>query len=99
MARTGKVSAAIRQLSAGGANTRCSDMNRILSGLGFRIENGSRGNHRTFHHDEIDKFLGGNYDCGHGRDAQLKKRYVEQVAKVVIEFEDDLRTILGEENE
>ena len=98
MARLGKFDAAVGRLSAGGANIRCSEMRSILASLGFRVENGRKGNHKLFYHDNINTFKAGNYNCGHGSDNELLKIYVKNVLDAIVENEEELRMYLGEES-
>jgi hypothetical protein len=70
---------------------RCSEMKRMLGDLGFEVKDRAQGNHRTYSHPGLPNFSGGNYDCGHGADAQLLPCYIRDVRKVLEEFEAELR--------
>jgi hypothetical protein len=84
-----------RDLQNAGASMRCSDVIRILESLGFVVRECGKGKHRVFKHPSIPSFLGGSFDCGHGRNPEVKKVYVKKILRVLDEFEAEIRDIAG----
>lgn len=74
---------------------KCREVLRILSDLGFKVRDG-KGGHKMYRHPEIQSFSGGNFNCGHGDGAEVKKPYITSIASVIDEYEMELRKALGE---
>lgn len=92
-----KVSARAADLRSRKANVRCSELGGILTELGFTITPG-RGNHKVVTHDGLEGFLSTSYDCGHGRDSQIKPQYIIKVAKVLSDYATELQGYLERNN-
>ncbi|WP_239292544.1 hypothetical protein [Candidatus Nitrotoga sp. 1052] len=84
--------AALGKLRNSAGNLRCSEVKAILKALGFIVRDGKKGNHKTFSHPSIPDFFGSNYDCGHGKDAQVKKWYIDTIIEVLERLENDIKT-------
>ncbi len=87
--------AAVRRLRDSAGNLRCSEVRTILTDLGFKVRDGKKGNHKTFSHPFISNFVGGNFDCGHGKDAHVKKGYIANIIEVLERLESDIRNHLN----
>jgi hypothetical protein len=83
--------AATDRLRSSPKNIRCSELKKMLEDMGFDVRKCGGGNHRAYSHPEIPGFAGGDYDCGHGGDAQIKPAYIRNVIGVLEEFERELR--------
>ena len=81
---------AVRLLRSG-RSVRCSDLVSMLERLGFVARRGRRGNHRIVTHPRLPGFFGTSFDCGHGRDAQVRPDYVRKLRRVFETYEEDLR--------
>jgi len=89
----------VARLTAEVASTRCVDLVQMLESLGFRVTNRANGNHRVYYHPELSRistFTTANFDCGHGRNPEVKPQYVRNVLKVLRNYELELLGILGE---
>lgn len=78
---------------------RCAEMTRLLEGLGFEVRDGERGGHKVFSHRGIEGFLSGGYDCGHGRNPEIKRAYVRKVLNILRQYEAELTRYLEERND
>ena len=72
-------------------NLRCSEVRTILGDLGFNVRDGTQGNHKVYSHPNIPQFHGSNFDCGHGKDPILKAVYIDNIRKVLQQYESDLK--------
>lgn len=88
-----RVSALVADLRARKANVRCKELTELLKDLGFTITPG-RGNHKIVTHDGLDGFTSTSYDCGHGKDAQIKPPYITKVARVLSDYASELSRYL-----
>lgn len=78
----GKYDDAIRILKEKLKTTRCSELIKMMTDLGYEVSKGSKGNHHTFiHPDDID--IRGSFDCGHGADSQVNFKYIKNVIKTM----------------
>jgi hypothetical protein len=90
---------AVRKLSSTGASMRCADLSRILEGLGFRVGEGKSPGHKVFTHPHIPGFYTGSYNCGHGRNPQVKRAYITKVLRTLRQFEAELSNYLESRND
>lgn len=91
---SGRVAAAVGDLTTRKASVRCNQMREILEGLGFTVREGSNGKHRIFTHQGLARFKSSSYDCGHGRDSFIKAPYVTKVVRVLDEYAIELTDFL-----
>lgn len=84
----------VRILQETGASMRCDDLARILRGLGFTVRDGKRGGHKVFSHSSIPEFLGSGYNCGHGKNPEIKRAYIRKVVDVLDSYEDQIKEYL-----
>ena len=70
--------------SNAGNKTRCTDLINWLESAGFKLKKGKRGNHYTFTHDGIDGFTTSDFDCGHGKNSEVKKPFITKILNHVI---------------
>lgn len=88
--------AALGRLKGSAANLRCSEVRDILSGLGFKIKDGKKSpGHKMYSHPFIRDFFGGDYNCGHGKDPQVKRTYIGNIINVLEELEHDIKKYLS----
>ena len=79
----------IQYLESNRTNLKCTDLRKVLEGLGFKIKDGRSG-HRSFKHPQIREFHGSNYDCGHGRNPTVKRSYIRKIVNVLKLWEQDI---------
>ncbi|MCP3176104.1 hypothetical protein MJO47_03225 [Desulfuromonas sp. KJ2020] len=85
-----KVENVIQELQDAGASMRCSEMKALLESLGFTVKDGKRGGHKLYFHDALDGFYSGSYNCEHGKNPELKRTYINKVAKVLEKYKSEL---------
>jgi|SRR5699024_6893953 len=88
-----------RQLSEAGASMRCSEMGKLLEGLGFEVRDGRRGGHKLFFHDGTPGFMSGAYNCDHGRNPEIKRPYIKKTLKILQQYEAELTRYLEQDND
>jgi len=84
-----------RELENAGASMRCSDVTSRLESLGFKVRDCKNGGHKVFNHPSMPSFHGGNFDCGHKRNSEVKKVYLRNILRVLDDFEADIKSYLG----
>lgn len=84
----------LRALKDAGASYRCSELVKILETLGFTVRDGRRGGHKVFVHVGLRGFHGGNFNCGHGKNPEVKPVYVRQVCRLIQEYRPELSNFL-----
>lgn len=87
----------VGELRARKANIRCKELTGILEDLGFTITQG-KGNHKVVTHDGLEGFMSTSYDCGHGKDSQIKSPYIIKVARVLSDHANELQKYLEKDN-
>jgi hypothetical protein len=75
---------------------RCSDVIVELRKLGFEVRDGKRGGHKVFVHDGIDNFYSGSFNCDHGKNPQIKRAYLKNIAKMLKTYEQELKEFLAQ---
>lgn len=83
------------QLKASKKTIRCHELEQLLKSLGFHVRDGNRGGHKVFTHPHLPSFYSSSFDCGHGRNPEIKPAYITRVLRVLAEHEDDLRAHLS----
>lgn len=84
----------MQRLKASRTSMRCADLGKLLETLGFYVKDGERGGHKVFFHDHLDGFLSGSYDCGHGRNPEIKPAYISNVLCILRHYEAELNRYL-----
>lgn len=89
---------AVKQaLRDGKGNLRCKEVADLLAQLGFSVRDGKRGGHKVYTHDGLPDFLSSSFNCGHGRNPEIKPAYIQNIIRVIERHEVALRDYLGEE--
>jgi len=79
-------------LESAKSDTRCDAVREWLQQAGFRLKKGRKGNHYSFTHPAIRMFHGGSFDCGHGRNPQIKWiPYIQNILRNVRQYEAELK--------
>ena len=84
----------IQALRLAKKSIRCSDLADHLTALGFEVRDGSRGGHKVFTHPHLPDFTTGSFNCGHGRNPEIKPAYVAKVIRILEQHQDDLQRLL-----
>ena len=80
----------VETLQASKANIRCDTLAEQLARLGFEVRDSKRGGHKVFFHDGISAFTSGSYNCGHGRNPEIKPAYIGKVLRILRQYEDEI---------
>ena len=83
-----------KEIKSAGASLRCTKLTSLLESLGFVVR-GKTG-HKVFKHPSIPSFHGGDFNCGHGRNPQVKRGYIGKIVKILDELECEIKGYLGE---
>lgn len=78
---------------------RCSQVTKSLTELGFDVRDGRRGGHKIFVHDHLSGFTSSSYNCGHGKNPEIKPQYIVNIVKVLEENSDGLVVFLDDKYE
>jgi len=81
---------ALEQLSNSRANMRCADLTNLLNKLGFEVRDGKRGGHKVFVHDGISGFYSDSYNCGHGKNPEIKPAYIRKIERLLHQYKDEI---------
>ena len=74
---------------------RCNEVGVLLESLGFVVRDGSRGGHKIYTHPRLKDFYSGSYNCGHGRNPEIKPAYINQILKNLDTYDAELRECFG----
>ena len=77
-------------LSAARRSMRCADLSKQLERLGFQVRDGKRGGHKLYFHDGLPSFRSSSFNCGHGKNPEIKPAYIRKVLKVLDQHKQEL---------
>ena len=89
----------VAKLSAAKRSIRCDELAEQLTMLGFEVREGKRGGHRVYVHDGLREFTSASYNCGHGRNPEIKPAYISDVLKILRRHEAEIVDYLEKRNE
>jgi hypothetical protein len=75
------------------ASLRCSEVVDDLASLGFVVKDSKTPGHKTFSHPQLRDFFGAGFNCGHGRNPEIKSSYINNILRVLRQRQDELRDI------
>lgn len=90
---------AIADLMSRSSSFRCNELISCLESLGFNVKEGKRGGHHVYTHAGLPTFASSSFDCGHGKNNEIKVCYVKNVLRVLKTYKEELRDFLREDNE
>lgn len=76
-------------------NLCCNDVKDLLLQLGFEVRDGKRGGHKVFTHDELPSFTSGSFNCGHGKNPEIKPAYITKIIRTLQIYEAELAQYLS----
>ena len=79
-----------KHLRLANSSIRCQELTRILESLGFNVRNGKKQGHKVFVHHGLDSFTSGGYNCGHGKNPEVKPVYIKKIARLLKQYENEL---------
>ncbi|MBD3587436.1 type II toxin-antitoxin system HicA family toxin [Salinimonas sp. HHU 13199] len=77
-------------------NLCCNDVKDLLHQLGFEVRDGKRGGHKVFTHDGLPSFTSGSFNCGHGKNPEIKPAYITKIIRTLQIYEAELSQYLSE---
>lgn len=89
----------VATLSAAKRSIRCDELTVQQTRLGFEVREGKRGGHRVFVHDGLSDFISASYNCGHGRNPEIKPVYINDVLKILRRHDAEIVKYLETRNE
>ena len=78
-----KLQGVIAEMKERKKKLRCQDLSDYLTKLGFIVRDGKRGGHKVFAHKELTQFGSGSFNCGHGKNPEIKPVYVTKIIKIL----------------
>ena len=72
-----------KALREGKGKLRCSEVVEILEGLGFEVRDGRRGGHQVVFHLDLPNFHSASFNCGHGKNPEIKPSYVTNLLRIL----------------
>ena len=86
----------VSKLRAHTGNLCCDELREILISIGFEVRDGRRGGHKIFTHDGLPSFYSGSFNCGHGRNPEIKRAYISKIIRILENHEVELLEYLKE---
>lgn len=83
------------EFNAGKTSIRCSRVRELLEALGFEVRDGKQGGHKIFVHDQLPDFYSGSYNCGHGKNPEVKPAYIKKIIQVLKQHSSTLEELNG----
>jgi hypothetical protein len=84
----------IEQLQQRKANLCCEEVKDLLGSLGFDVRDGKQGGHKIFTHLGLPSFMSGSFNCGHGKNPEIKPAYIGKIIQVLRQYHDELEAYL-----
>jgi hypothetical protein len=78
-------------------NLCCEDVKRLLINLGFDVRNGKQGGHKIFVHQGLPSFQSAAFNCGHGKNPEIKPAYIGKIIQLLKRYQGELEAYLGEQ--
>ncbi len=89
---------ALQTLRQRRATISCNELIRLLTDLGYEVVKRNSGKHHTFNHPKIDGWIGGNFDCGHGRNPSILPAYINKIIKLLEVHKDEIKESQSDKN-
>jgi hypothetical protein len=86
------------KLAASKRSLRCVELASHLQALGFEVRDGKRGGHKLLFHEGIRDFTSASYNCGHGRNPEIKAAYVDRILKLLEKYQKEIIDYLEAQN-
>ncbi len=88
----------VDRLQSRKTNLCCKDVKELLAQLGFEVRDGKKGGHKVYVHDGLPAFTSGSFDCGHGKNPEIKPAYIGKILRVLQAHEADLLRFLEKDH-
>jgi GT2 family glycosyltransferase len=83
----------ISQLQAAKSSIRCEELAAYMHDLGFVVRAGDAG-HKVVTHPGLKGFYSASYNCGHGRNPEIKPAYIGKILRILRQYESELDELL-----
>ena len=84
----------IEQLQLRKSNLCCEDVKQLLTSLGFDVRDGKLGGHKIYVHQGLPSFHSGSFNCGHGKNPEIKPAYITKIVQVLKQYKNELDAYL-----
>jgi hypothetical protein len=84
----------IDRLSREKKSIRCGDVTKLLESLGFVVRDGTKGGHKIYSYFGLGDFHGSSFNCGHGKNPEIKPIYVTNIIDVLNKYESEITHLL-----
>ena len=74
----------------------CEEVKSLLVGLGFEVRDGKQGGHKIFFHQGLPSFQSGSFNCGHGKNPEIKPAYIGKIIQILKQYREELEQYLEE---
>ncbi|PPK73897.1 hypothetical protein B0F87_1138 [Methylobacter tundripaludum] len=89
-----RIANTISELQLHKASLCCGKVKDILVSLGFEVSDGNKGGHKVFTHQGLPSFHSGGYNCGHGKNPEIKPTYIGNIIRILKRYQDELEQYL-----
>lgn len=72
----------IEHLQQHKTNLCCEEVKRLLVSLGFEVRDGKQGGHKVFFHQGVPGFMSAAFNCGHGKNPEIKPAYIGKIIQI-----------------
>ena len=69
----------------------------MLESLGFEIRDGKSAGHKLVFHAGIPEFYSASFNCGHGKNPEVKRAYVRKLVRLLEQYERELIEYIDQE--
>jgi predicted RNA binding protein YcfA (HicA-like mRNA interferase family) len=76
------------------ASLCCEDVKDLLEKLGFEVRDGRKGGHKIYFHQGLPSFQSGSFNCGHGKNPEIKPAYISKIIQILKQYQDELEQYL-----
>ncbi|MEE9302532.1 MAG: hypothetical protein V3U84_01995 [Thiotrichaceae bacterium] len=90
MSAESKLNEVIAALEGSIASTRCKELIGQLEGLGFEVRDGKSVGHKLIFHSGIPGFHSASFNCGHGKNPEVKRVYVRKLVRLLKQHDNEL---------
>jgi hypothetical protein len=90
------VNTVIKQLQQRKSSLCCEDVKRLLTELGFDVRDGKQGGHKIVVHQGLPAFYSGSFNCGHGKNPEIKPAYITKIIQILKQNQEALDFYLAE---
>jgi hypothetical protein len=84
----------IEQLQQRKSSLCCDDVKQLLTRLGFDVRDGKLGGHKIYVHQGLPLFYSGSFNCGHGKNPEIKPAYISKIVQVLNQYKNELDAYL-----